>query len=327
MMLRRVAAGGPARGAGGVGASCCRRVAPRGFTARLVARKAAEATARERERRILLAVVARAEGSPRDVPVEEGEAPKAEEGGAGGAGPAAVSDEEGASQNYKPSSSGSWGLFERPDNISKAYGGGKNIPFGGEKLSAEDVEEKRKKTLAKIQQYKKKKLELANADLGDDTLSRAKEGIQRGKALMLKGSLTEAREEFQNAAKLVSPASSIGGEAQLQIAICCDSMGRYDEAKEKYKKLTTHRDFTISRQAENFLFGFDAQDMLKTEKYKYDANTYRPYFDVVSTGEWDTMYVNRDKEDEETVSLQDRLIIASVFAFPILLILGLRYWQ
>ncbi len=59
---------------------------------------------------------------------------------------------------------------------------------------------------------------------------------------------------------------------------------------------------------------------------RYDANTYRPYFDVVSTGEWDTMYVSKE-EEETAVSLQDRLIVAAVFAFPVLLILGLRYWH
>lgn len=174
------------------------------------------------------------------------EAGKADLGGSGAESVGSETSEEvREEETYKPAST-SWGMFERPNNISKAYGGGKNIPFGGERQSAEEIEEKRKKTLAKIQQYRKKRLALENSGLEDDTLTKAKEGIQRGKILMLKGSLSEAKEEFQNALKLVSPSSSIGGEAQLQLAICVDSMGRYEEAKEKYKKLTTHRDFTIS---------------------------------------------------------------------------------
>ncbi len=253
------------------------------------------------------------------------EAGKADLGGSGAESVGSETSEEvREEETYKPAST-SWGMFERPNNISKAYGGGKNIPFGGERQSAEEIEEKRKKTLAKIQQYRKKRLALENSGLEDDTLTKAKEGIQRGKILMLKGSLSEAKEEFQNALKLVSPSSSIGGEAQLQLAICVDSMGRYEEAKEKYKKLTTHRDFTISRQAENFLFGFDAQEMMKTEKYKYDSNTYRPYFDVVSTGEWDTMYVNRGEEDDVSISAIDKIIVSSVFVFPVLLIIGLKF--
>ena len=31
------------------------------------------------------------------------------------------------SAEYKPSSSGSWGLFPRPKDISKAYGGGRKL--------------------------------------------------------------------------------------------------------------------------------------------------------------------------------------------------------
>ena len=233
---------------------------------------------------------ARARPTPDDTPVEVEVAEVSEEQEELGPLVRPPSPAEGGDSSYKPTASTSWGVFERPKNISKAYGGGRNIPFGGESKDPEELEEKRKKTMAKIAQYRKKRLQLDNADLEDDTLSKAKLGIERGKVLMRKGSLPSAREEFENAAKLVSPASTLGGEAQLQIAICCDSMGRYEEAKEKYKKLTTHRDYTIARQAENFLFGFDAMEELKTEKYKYDKETYRPYFDAVSTGEFDTMF-------------------------------------
>jgi len=217
-------------------------------------------------------------------------------------------------------------VFERPSDISKAYGGGKKIPFGGEAKDPAEVEEKRKKTMAKIQQYRRKRLELDNEGLEDDTLNKAKLGLERGKILMRKGSLAAAREEFENASKLVSPASTLGGEALLQTAICYDSMGRYEDAKEMYKKLTTHRDYTIARMAEQFLFGFDASEELKVEKYTYDKETYRPYFDVVSTGEYDTMYVDPD-EGETRLSLQDKAIATSVLVFPLLVIVGLKVWH
>lgn len=234
------------------------------------------------------------------------------------------------STTYQPAST-SWGVFERPNNISKAYGGGKNIPYGGEQKNAEELEEKRKKTLAKIQQYRQKRMQLEeDANLEDDTLAKAKFSIERGKSLMRAGQLTSAKEEFQSAAKLVSPKSSIGGEALLQIAICLDSMGRYEEAQERYKKLTSHRDYTISKQANKFLFGFEAAEALKTEKYKYDANSktksYRPYFDLVSRGEWDTMYVNTETEEEqEKKKLQDLFIIFFVVvAFPLCILGGIK---
>ena len=91
--------------------------------------------------------------------------------------------------------------------------------------------------MAKIQQYRKKKLELDNADLEDDTLRKAKLGIERGKILMRKGNLSSAKEEFLMASELVSQQSTLGGEAALQIAICLDSTGKYEEAKSLYKKV------------------------------------------------------------------------------------------
>ena len=46
---------------------------------------------------------------------------------------------------HKPTKSGSWGVFERPADISKAYGGGKKIGVGG---FQEDEEERKRKQKA-----------------------------------------------------------------------------------------------------------------------------------------------------------------------------------
>ena len=59
--------------------------------------------------------------------------------------------------SYKPAR-GSWGAFERPADISKAYGGGKKIGAGVEKTEAELEREKQKdmSTAEKLKAYRER---------------------------------------------------------------------------------------------------------------------------------------------------------------------------
>jgi hypothetical protein len=62
---------------------------------------------------------------------------------------------ETASADYKPSKSGTWGVFERPKDISRAYGGGKRVGAGytPDNLNKKKSEEE---TRARLQQYREK---------------------------------------------------------------------------------------------------------------------------------------------------------------------------
>ena len=48
-----------------------------------------------------------------------------------------------------------WGVFERPADISKAYGGGRRVGVGGYQPSEEEVARKRAETEAKLAQFRK----------------------------------------------------------------------------------------------------------------------------------------------------------------------------
>ena len=52
---------------------------------------------------------------------------------------------------HKPTKSGSWGVFERPADISKAYGGGKKIGVGAP-VDEEAIARKRAETERKMEQ-------------------------------------------------------------------------------------------------------------------------------------------------------------------------------
>jgi len=84
-----------------------------------------------------------------------------------------------------------------------------------------------------------------------------------------------------------------------------------------HAKLKTHRDYTISKQAENFLFGFEAMDELKAEKYKYDPTQYKRYFDGISRGDY--LPSRGGEEEGAEITAADKIIIASVFLVPAIL--------
>ena len=52
---------------------------------------------------------------------------------------------DGTKKAYRPKVS-TWGVFERPDNISKEFGGGRKISLGGEEETEEQKEETEKET-------------------------------------------------------------------------------------------------------------------------------------------------------------------------------------
>lgn len=41
-------------------------------------------------------------------------------------------------RDYKPTEAGTWGVFDRPANISEAYGGGRNLKPSDSVMTAEE---------------------------------------------------------------------------------------------------------------------------------------------------------------------------------------------
>ncbi|XP_020397998.1 protein ENL isoform X3 [Zea mays] len=162
---------------------------------------------------------------------------------AGIAPPSTVIETEEDEDVYRPTVR-SWGMFPRPQNISKAYGGGRNIRLGGETQSAEEKAAKDKRTKELIAAYRNRQNMVIDA---------------KTKAECIKT-------EFH-------------GRAALQWSICLDSLCRSKEAMSMYSKLKNHPNSEISKKANMFVFSFQAMDFMKVSSIPVPKSTgYETYF-------------------------------------------------
>ncbi|KAK9787243.1 hypothetical protein WJX73_004807 [Symbiochloris irregularis] len=176
---------------------------------------------------------------------------------------------------YKPKVA-TWGVFPRPDNISKAFGGGRTIRPGEELEDQERRAARRAKTMAILAEYKK-----GREDTMDPVTEAAVQVLyDNGSELMRRGRLEAASEVFREATAMAAPMSLLGGDCKMQLAICLDSMSRSEDALPLYKQMTRHPQAHISKRARQMIFGIEAMDNLKTHTISYaaGAGAFQEYF-------------------------------------------------
>lgn len=222
--------------------------------------------------------------------------------------------EGGENNGYRPRVA-TWGVFPRPDNISKAFGGGRTIRPGDALESAEEKEARLKRQRAALDSYRKK-VGLV-VDPRDE--AEATRLVAAGNELMRTGALLEAAAEFEKAAALLPARSAVGGRARLQRAICLDSMGKRDEAFALYKSVEGHPLDSIGKETKRMLFGFQAMEDLKAHTISYapDKDAYAPFFGKLKS-DWDTQYVSSAEEKSEG-SAGALVAAVAVVAAPLLL--------
>ena len=120
-------------------------------------------------------------------------------------------------ERHKPTKAGSWGVFERPADISKAYGGGRQIGVGGYQVSEEEIAKKRAETEARLKKYRKgfgadEELEAAHKD---EIVEAAKEARQ----LMRFGATKAALEELTNVRQWLCATTELGSETLLELGM------------------------------------------------------------------------------------------------------------
>ncbi|KAM0850420.1 hypothetical protein ACQ4PT_053090 [Festuca glaucescens] len=187
-------------------------------------------------------------------------------------------EEDENSESYKPRVT-SWGMFPRPQNISKAYGGGRNISLGGETQSAEEKAAKDKRTRELLAAY----LGGRNKTLDAKTKSECTEVLKEGDELMNAGRLKQALPYYEKVMQAADFKTELHGMAALQWSICLDSLCRSKEAMSMYSKLKYHPNTLISKKAKMFMFSFQAADFLKVDGIPVPRNTgYEGYFDQFS---------------------------------------------
>mmetsp|Transcript_29166 Transcript_29166/g.113269 ORF Transcript_29166/g.113269 Transcript_29166/m.113269 type:complete len:361 (-) Transcript_29166:2545-3627(-) len=197
---------------------------------------------------------------------------------------------EGA-QIYKPKVS-TWGVFERPDDISKAYGGGKRIPVGGVNLESEESQEKLEKTRKLLQNYKLSS-GLENKD-EEKYREEILEAIELSNDLLVRARPAEAVKLLKPYTELVGCISELGGSLYLQLAVVFESMGMRDSAQDIYIKLKKSPVETISSRAKRLSFGFYAMGELNVENTPQQKLLYElPEFEVRKR--YDASYIGDEK--------------------------------
>ncbi|KAA8537304.1 hypothetical protein F0562_027009 [Nyssa sinensis] len=185
--------------------------------------------------------------------------------------------QEDNSDLYKPKVS-TWGVFPRPSNISKTYGGGKIIRPGEMLETAEDKADKEARTRQLLAAYKSK----IGLNIDPKLKSECEKALKDGDSLMDLGNLKEALPYYEKIMDKLPFQSELHGLAALQWSICQDSLSRSNEARVMYESLQSHPNAQVRKKAMQFMFSFQAMEMMKVKSSTLSPmNTgYQNYFEA-----------------------------------------------
>ncbi len=165
-----------------------------------------------------------------------------------------------SSDLYTPARS-TWGVFERPRDISRAYGGGRSI--SKEEMDAMDyeAEQREKIKIGETQQFLSQTMKLEK-----ENEKKIKDAINRGRNFMSMGNRKSAVEVLENVESFLSWQSDLGGEALLELGMALETVDRSDDARKIYGKLaTTSWSPKIKRNSLQLLQGLDITKQIKKD--------------------------------------------------------------
>lgn len=165
-----------------------------------------------------------------------------------------------AAETRRPSR-GSWGYFERPNDISKAYGGGRRVGAG--QIDKEKMERSAEETRRKLQAYREKVgIEVQSEK---DHAAEIEEALAIGQRAMERGMYGSAVSALEKVTKWCSSNSKVGGKVFLELAMAYEAVGRTKEAIAVYSTLTTCRIEEIKFNAKRLLYGIEAMEFMRNE--------------------------------------------------------------
>ncbi|WCJ39020.1 hypothetical protein M5689_020042 [Euphorbia peplus] len=178
---------------------------------------------------------------------------------------------------YKPKVS-TWGVFPRPGNISKTFGGGKTIRPGDVLETAEERAAKDDRTKQLVAAYKKR----MGLNIDPKVKSECEKVLKEGDSFMDSGKLKQALPYYEKVMDKLPFQSELHGLAALQWSICQDSLNRGNEARAMYEKLQTHSKAKVSKRARQFMFSFQAMERLKVtgSNFMPKSTDYQNYFEA-----------------------------------------------
>lgn len=216
---------------------------------------------------------------------------------------------------YKPSVS-TWGVFERPPDISKAYGGGRTI----RKEDIEDeaaIAERKARVAKKLAKYR----EDAGMLSGND-YDAARKDLEEAKDFVKNGFMQQALELLEPwAIEKVGPKTEIGGQIIFNYAICLDNLQRRDEALKQYRRCIGNQYGTVSKQADRMVWGMTtASRKMKADLFDYmDAAKLDAYDEYLIKMANEKFAGEIDEEEVKELNAQAIATMAVLFGAPALL--------
>jgi hypothetical protein len=163
-------------------------------------------------------------------------------------------------ETYTPSGSGTWGVFERPVDVSRSMGGGRRIGLGAPEESAEEAAAKAAVTAALLQKF------LAN-NAADETFERdnreaIEDALAEAKASMRMGEVRRAARTLEPFWRNLTVKTELGAQVGLELGMAYDAAYETEKAGEMYDLLLGSRDWNIRRLAKQLKFGHEAMQVL-----------------------------------------------------------------
>ena len=237
--------------------------------------------------------------------------------------PTEITDEKG--EKYKPKVS-TWGVYPRPDNISRTYGGGKRIRAGGVDLNSEAMAKRDRAVKDKLAAYRKAKG--IDMEKEEEHREEIEEALRKSDDLVRRNLPYEAIVELENVSGFTNVRSRLGGKVYLSLAFAYETVGRRTDAREVYRKLRSSSYTEISSKAKQLLQGFEAMEQLKisddTRERGYRVTNFRlPDVNYMSEKRYETAVGGQIGEKPEKISAQTNLILFIVMLSPVAILMAL----
>lgn len=154
-----------------------------------------------------------------------------------------------------------WGVFKRPRDISKAFGGGRAITR--EEMDRMDAEaEEREKNVDKV----KNEWMTATMKLENENKDKIKDSLDRSRNFMYAGNTKAAVESLESVKPFLSFQTDIGGEVLLELGMAYETVDKIDDARQIYSQLaSTSWSQKIKRNSLSLLQGLDISKQIRKD--------------------------------------------------------------
>ena len=210
--------------------------------------------------------------------------------------------------NYKPKVS-TWGVFPRPKDISKEYGGGRTLKKDekGQNIieSKEETEARKIRVAKKLEKYR-----TTNAlNMTKEEEEKVREALAEANEFLRVGSVTKGIAVLEPFEKDINARSELGGQVIFCYAMCLDNAQRRDEALKQYKRVLGNQYGLVSKQAERMLWGMTtASKKMKADLFDYESD--RRKFTEDALEKWvNPKWRSREEDVEEAKKLNEQAIM------------------